>query len=113
MKTIRVGSRESRLAVVQTRLVADYIQEALPEAEVRLVTMKTTGDRILDRPLEAVGGLDEALKASDVELAALFEPPSETNFGGGLLTGTQSACNAACAAFAEAVKAVAARPREI
>ena len=64
-------------------------------------------------PLEAVVGLDEALKASDVELAALFEPPSETNFSGGLLTGTQSACNAACAAFAEAVKAVAARPREI
>ena len=64
-------------------------------------------------PLEAVVGLDEALKASDVELAALFEPPSETNFGGGLLTGTQSACNAACAAFAEAVRAVAARPREL
>ena len=57
--------------------------------------------------------LDEALKASDVELVAFFEPPSETNFGGGLLTGTQSACNAACGAFAEAVKAVAARPREV
>ena len=39
-------------------------------------------------PLEAVVGLDEALKASDVELVALFEPPSETNFGGGLLTGS-------------------------
>ena len=64
-------------------------------------------------PLEAVVGLDEALKASDVELAALFEPPSETNFGGGLLTGAQSACKAACEAFAEAVKAVAARPREV
>ena len=64
-------------------------------------------------PLEAVVGLDEALKASDVELVALFEPPSETNFGGGLLTGTQSACNAAAAAFAEAVKAVAARSREV
>ena len=64
-------------------------------------------------PLEAMVGLDEAMKAADVELAALFEPPSETNFGGGLLTGTQSACNAACAAFAEAVKAVAARPREV
>ena len=63
-------------------------------------------------PLEAVVGLDEALKASDVELAALFEPPSETNFGGGLLTGTQSACDAACAAFAETVKAIAARPME-
>lgn len=64
-------------------------------------------------PLEAVVGLDEALKAADVELVALYEPPSETNFGGGLLTGTQSACNAAAAAFAEAVKAVAERPREV
>lgn len=64
-------------------------------------------------PLEAVVGLDEALKAADVELAALFEPPTETNYGGGLLTGTQSACNAACMAFAETVKAIAARPREV
>lgn len=64
-------------------------------------------------PLEAMVGLDEALKAADVELVALFEPPTETNYGGGLLTGTQSACNAACAAFAETVKAVAARPREV
>ena len=64
-------------------------------------------------PLEAVVGLDEAMKATDVELAALFSPPSETNFGGGLLTGTQSACNAACAAFAQAVKELAQRPREV
>jgi len=64
-------------------------------------------------PLEAVVGLDEALKASDVELVAFFDPPSETNFGGGLLTGTQSACNAAAAAFADAVQAVAAHPREV
>ena len=64
-------------------------------------------------PLEAMVGLDEALKAADVELVALFEPPTETNYGGGLLTGTQSACHAACVAFAEAVKAVAARPREV
>ena len=64
-------------------------------------------------PLEAMVGLDEAMKASDVELVAFFEPPSETNFGGGLLTGTQSACKAACEAFAETVKAVAAHPREV
>ena len=64
-------------------------------------------------PLEAMVGLDEAMKAADVELVTLFEPPSETNFGGGLLTGTQSACDAACAAFAEAVKAVAAHPKEV
>ena len=64
-------------------------------------------------PLEAMVGLDEAMKASDVELVALFEPPSETNFGGGLLTGTQSACDAAATAFAEAVKAVADHPKEV
>ena len=64
-------------------------------------------------PLEAMVGLDEAMKASDVELVTLFEPPSETNFGGGLLTGTQSACDAAAAAFAEAVKAVATHPKEV
>ena len=64
-------------------------------------------------PLEAVVGLDEAMKASDVELMTLFEPPSETNFGGGLLTGTQSACHAAAAAFAQAVQDAAAHPREV
>lgn len=64
-------------------------------------------------PLESMVGLDEAMKAADVELVALFEPPSETNYGGGLLTGTQSACKAACEAFAAAVKDVAARPREV
>lgn len=63
-------------------------------------------------PVEAVAGLDAALKAAEVELAALFEPPTETNFGGGLLTGTQSACQAACAAFAETVQSLAARPIE-
>ena len=63
-------------------------------------------------PLESMVGLDEAMKAADVRLAALFEPPSETNFGGGLLTGTQSACKAACEAFAQAVLGIAAHPRE-
>ena len=61
-------------------------------------------------PLEAMYALDAALKAADVKLCKLYAPPSETNFGGGLLSGTQSACEAACGAFAEAVREVAARP---
>ena len=61
-------------------------------------------------PLVAMYALDIALKAADVQLVAFFGPPSETNFGGGLLTGSQSACQAACDAFAEAVKAVADNP---
>ena len=62
-------------------------------------------------PLEGMYAMDAALKAADVKLCKLYAPPSETNFGGGLLSGTQSACEAACAAFAEAVKEVAARPK--
>ena len=63
-------------------------------------------------PVEAVVALDAALKVSDVELTEFFAPPSETNFAGGLLTGTQSACQAACEAFAQTVRAVAQSPIE-
>ena len=63
-------------------------------------------------PLEGMYAMDAALKAADVKLCKLYAPPSETNFGGGLLAGTQSACEAACAAFAEAVREVAVRPVE-
>ncbi len=62
-------------------------------------------------PLESMYAMDAALKAADVTLCKLFEPPSETNFGGGLLSGTQSACDAACSAFAQAVAEVAGQPR--
>ena len=61
-------------------------------------------------PLEAMYALDAALKAADVRLCKLYAPPTETNFAGGLLTGTQSACDAACAAFVSAVQEVAAAP---
>ena len=63
-------------------------------------------------PLESMYALDFALKAADVKLCKLYNPPTETNFGGGLLTGTQSACTAACAAFREAVEKVARQPKE-
>ena len=57
------------MAVAQARLVMAAIRRARPEIETELVPMKTTGDRVLDRPLEAIGGkglfikeLDEALR---------------------------------------------------
>lgn len=61
-------------------------------------------------PLEAMYAVDAALKAADVNLCALYAPPSETNFGGALLTGSQSACKSACDAFAAAVEYVAENP---
>lgn len=63
-------------------------------------------------PLEAMYGLDAALKASSVKICALYTPPTETNFGGGLLTGSQSACTAAAQAFAEAVQHIAQYPHK-
>ena len=63
-------------------------------------------------PLDAIYGLDAALKAADVRLVTFYGPPSETNFGGGLLTGSQSACKAACGAFAQAVQDVADKNRD-
>ena len=61
-------------------------------------------------PLESMYAMDYALKAADTKLCKLYTPPSETNFGGGLLTGTQSACTAACTAFSSAVAEAATKP---
>ena len=61
-------------------------------------------------PLESVYAMDKALKAAQVQLVEFYGPPSPTNFGGGLLTGTQADCRAACEAFAKAVIDVASNP---
>lgn len=75
MNTIRIGTRESRLAVVQAEMVAAAIRRDNPDQEVELVTMKTTGDIIQDRTLDKVGGkglfvkeLDAALSRKDVDI---------------------------------------------
>jgi len=61
-------------------------------------------------PLEATLGLDAALKAAAVNLDLYYGPPTETNFAGGLLTGEQAACRAACEAFANTVCEIAENP---
>lgn len=86
-KIIRIGSRESKLAVAQTRLVMDEIQLRHPELLLELVTMKTTGDKILDRSLDQIGGkglfvkeLDRALLDGKIDLSihSLKDMPMET-----------------------------------
>lgn len=83
---IRFGSRESRLAVIQSRMVMDAVQRACPQAELELVTMKTTGDKILDRTLDQIGGkglfvreLDQALREEKVDFTvhSLKDMPME------------------------------------
>ncbi len=83
---IVVGSRESRLAVVQSMTVVDFLRAKHPGTDVELLTMKTTGDRILDRTLDKVGGkglfvkeLDVALRQrrADVTVHSLKDMPME------------------------------------
>ena len=76
------------------------------------VSMGSAIAYLIAPPLEGMYAMDAALKAADVKLCKLYAPPSETNFGGGLLSGTQSACQAACSAFAAAVAEVAKQPLE-
>lgn len=68
---------------------------------------------VLAPPCEAIRAMDAALKAADVGLKCFYGPPSETNFAGGLLTGDQAACKAACEAFAEEVCRIADNPVEM
>ena len=68
MRTIRIGSRESRLAVIQAELVMEAIRAAHPEIRLELVTMKTTGDKILDRTLDKIGGKGLFVKELDAAL---------------------------------------------
>jgi len=65
-------------------------------------------------PVEMFYAVDAALKAADVRIAGFFNPPlNTTNIAGAVMVGTQSACKAACDAFAEACIYVANHPLEL
>lgn len=87
-KLIRVGSRDSQLAVMQTKLVMDLMKKNHKELQLELVTLKTTGDKILDRTLDKIGGkglfvkeLDQALLDGriDVAIHSLKDVPMEVS----------------------------------
>jgi len=61
-------------------------------------------------PIEAIVAVDAALKAADVTICELFSPPTETNFAGAILKGSQSSCEAAVVAFREKVQDLAEQP---
>lgn len=84
---LNIGSRESQLALVQTNIIADVIRKANPLLDVHIVSMKTTGDKILDKSLDKIGGkglfvkeLDRALLRGDTDLSvhSLKDMPAQT-----------------------------------
>ncbi len=83
---IVIGSRESALAVAQTKILLEYIEENCPGISAKMLTMKTTGDRILEKRLEEIGGkglfvkeLDKALLENRTQLSvhSLKDMPME------------------------------------
>lgn len=88
MRKIIIGSRESRLAVVQSEMVKKAIENSGNGVEAEICTMKTTGDKILDRTLDKIGGkglfvkeLDKALldKRTDISVHSLKDMPMEVS----------------------------------
>lgn len=74
--SLRLGTRGSLLARTQSRMIADALEKAHPGLRIELVTIKTTGDRITDRPLHDVGGkglftreIEQALLSGEVDFA--------------------------------------------
>ena len=53
---IKIGTRKSKLALIQTDIVKDKIKKAFPEIEVEIVKIDTKGDQILDKSLNSFGG---------------------------------------------------------
>ncbi len=72
MKTqVRIGTRGSQLALWQANYIKSRIEQAFPDVTVEIMTIKTTGDRITDRPLAAIGG--KGLFVKEIEAALMEE----------------------------------------
>ncbi|MCD6320533.1 MAG: hydroxymethylbilane synthase [Candidatus Desulfofervidaceae bacterium] len=76
LKTVRIGTRGSALALKQTNWVASQLKTIYPGIEVEITIIKTQGDKILDVPLAKVGGkglfvkeIEEALQKEEIDLA--------------------------------------------
>lgn len=68
-RIVRIGSRDSKLAVMQTELIMHAVTKYHPEIQFELVTMKTTGDVILNQTLDKIGGKGLFVKELDMALA--------------------------------------------
>ncbi|RZB39661.1 porphobilinogen deaminase, partial [Asbolus verrucosus] len=64
---IRVGSRKSELALIQTRHVISLLKNVHPDKDFEIVTMSTLGDKVLDIPLPKIG--EKSLFTKELEAA--------------------------------------------
>ncbi|MGH7831077.1 MAG: hydroxymethylbilane synthase [Candidatus Binatia bacterium] len=94
MNRIRIGTRGSALALAQTGWVKQKLEESHPGLTVETVTIKTSGDRFLDSPVQAIGGkgifvkeIEEALLRKEIDLAVHSMKDLPTEIAPGLTIG--------------------------
>ena len=84
--TLRIGTRDSVLARLQTDIAIKVIAEKFPEIKFEILAVKTSGDKILNVPLSQLGGrgvfvkeLEESLlrKEVDIVVHSLKDLPTE------------------------------------
>ena len=68
-RTVRIGSRKSQLALVQTYWVQEQLQKHFPDITFEVHTMSTQGDKILDVALAKIG--DKGLFTKELEVGML------------------------------------------
>ena len=68
-RVIRVGSRASQLAMIQTHTIIDHLQKLHPSITFEVITMKTIGDQVLDKPLPNIGQTNLFTKELETALA--------------------------------------------
>lgn len=68
-RNIVIGSRKSRLAVAQSEILVNYINDHVKGVTASLYTRETEGDRVLDKTLDEIGG--KGLFVKDLEVALL------------------------------------------
>ena len=65
---LRIGTRESKLALLQTEIVVEKLKERLPQLTIEVIPMSTKGDQILNRSLASFGGKGVFTKELEVAL---------------------------------------------
>ena len=93
-RTIRIGSRKSQLALVQTYWVQEQLQKHFPDRIFEVQTMNTQGDKILDVALSKIGDkglftqeLENAMLNQEIDLAVHSLKDLPTNLPPGLMLG--------------------------
>ena len=88
---IKIGTRKSKLALIQTDIVKDKIKQAFPELEVEIVKIDTKGDQILDKSLTSFGGkgvftaeLEAELLSGQIDIAVHSAKDMPMDFPEGL-----------------------------